>query len=152
MMHADNLSLTIKLVSMEIITYIVGSLSQLQKPSYDGYTTSRWFVEGEPLWAWNFHQGPCWCCATVTECLGNVLYKVQLEEQADVIWQRHANQLHTRIVPVNMDTDNPNTSDESAKPVVNIPHPLCRSSQVYKPINQWAPYPEILGGCGIWLN
>ena len=106
-------------------------------------------MEGNPLWAWNFHQGPCWFCATVTKCLGNVRCKVQLEEQVDVIWQRQANQLHTRIVLVNMDTDNPNISDNNAKPVVNKPRPLCRSSQVCKPINRWAPYPEILGGCGI---
>ena len=31
----------------------------------------------------------------VTKCLGNAMYKVQLEEQADVIWRRHAKQLYT---------------------------------------------------------
>ena len=90
-------------------------------------------MEGEPVWARNFCQGPCWCRATVTKCLGNVMYTVQLEEQADVIWLRHANQLCTRIVPVNVDTDNPDTSDDSARPDLDTPHPLCRSSRVRKP-------------------
>ena len=43
-------------------------------------------VKGDPVWAPNFYQGPHWCHATVTKCLGNVMYKVQLEEQDDVVW------------------------------------------------------------------
>ena len=69
------------------------------------------------------------------------MYKVQLEEQDDVIWRRHANQLRTRIVPVNLDNDNSVTSDDSAKPVVNTPCPLRRSSRVRKLTNQWVPNP-----------
>ena len=72
-----------------------------------------------------FRQGPRW--ATVTKCLGNVMYIVQLEEQADVTWRRHANQLRTRIVPVNIDTDNPDTSDDSARSVVDTPQILPNS-------------------------
>ena len=84
----------------------------------------------------NFIQGPHWRHITVTECLGNVMYKVQLEEQNDVIWRRHANQLRTRIVLVNLDSDNSVTSDDSARPVVNTPCPLHRSSRVRKPTNR----------------
>ena len=76
------------------------------------------FIEGDPVWAQNFCQGPCWHCATVTEYLRNVKYKVQLEERDDVIWRMHANQLRSRIVPVNVDNDNPVTSDDSARCVV----------------------------------
>ena len=63
-----------------------------QKSNYDLHTTPHKFVEVDPVWARNFRQGPCWCRATVSECLGNVMYKVKLEEHADVIWRRHANQ------------------------------------------------------------
>ena len=66
--------------------------------------------------------------ATVTECLGNVTYKVKLEEQTDVIWRRHANQLCARIVPINVHTDNPDTSDDTARPAVKTPCPLCKFS------------------------
>ena len=69
------------------------------------------------------------------------MYKVQLEEQDDVIWWRHANQFRIRIVPVNVDSDNPVASDDSARPAVNVPRSLCRSSRVQKPTNQWAPDP-----------
>ena len=80
-------------------------------------------------------------CCTVTECLGNVMYKVQLEKQDNVIWQRHANQLRTRIVPVSLDNDKSVTSDDSARSVVNTPCPLHRSSRVQKPTNRWVPNP-----------
>ena len=101
-----------------------------QKTNYNSHTTPRQFVEGYPVWTCNFNQGPHWRYnyATITECLGNVMHKVQLEEQDDVIWQRHANQLCTRIVPANLDNDNSVTSDDSARPVANTPCPLCRSS------------------------
>ena len=69
------------------------------------------------------------------------MYKVQLEEQDGVIWRRYANQLRIRIIPANLDNDNSVTSDDSARPVVNTPHPLHRSSQVRKPTNQWVPNP-----------
>ena len=106
-----------------------------QKINYDSHTIPHQFVEGDPVWAWNFSQGPHWCRTTVTECFGNVMYKVQLEEQDDVIWRRHANQFRTTIVPVNLDNDNSVTSDDSARPVANTPRPLHRSSRVWKPTN-----------------
>ena len=57
-----------------------------RKTTYDSHTTPRQFVEGDPVWARNFHQGPRWCRATVAKCLGNGMYKVKLEEQTNVIW------------------------------------------------------------------
>ena len=51
-----------------------------QKTNYDSHTTPRQFAEGDPVWARNFSQGPRWRRATVTECLGNVMYNIQLEE------------------------------------------------------------------------
>ena len=104
-----------------------------QKINYDRHTTPRHFVKGDPVWVRNFHQGPRWCRAIVTEHLGNIMYKVQLEGQPDVILRRHASQLCTRIVPINVDTNNTDDSNESAIPVVNTPHPLRRSSRIRKP-------------------
>ena len=57
-----------------------------QKTNYNSHTTPRQLLEGDPVWARNFSQGLHWHRATVTECLGNVMYKVQLEVQHDVIW------------------------------------------------------------------
>ena len=45
------------------------------------------------------------------------MYEEQLEEQADVNWLRYANQISTRIVALNIFTDNPDSSDDSARPV-----------------------------------
>ena len=112
-----------------------------QKTNYDRHTTPRHFVEGDPVWARNFRQGPRWCRAIIIGHLGNVMYKVQLEEQADVIWRRHANQLRTRIIPINVDTDNSANSNESTRSVVNTPRPLRRSSRIRKPTNRWFPNP-----------
>ena len=109
-----------------------------QKINYDHHTEPYHFVEGDPVWVHNFRQGPRWCRAIVTEHLGNVMYKVQLEGQPNVIWRRHANQLRTRI---NVDANNSDDSNESARPVVNTPHPLCRSSRIRKPTNRWVPHP-----------
>jgi len=57
-----------------------------QKLSYDSHTEPRQFGVGDAVWARNFHQGPRWSRATVTECLENVMYKVHLEEQPCLIW------------------------------------------------------------------
>ena len=46
------------------------------------------------------------------------MYEVQLEEQADANWLRYANQLSTRIVALNAVTDNPDSSDDSARLVI----------------------------------
>jgi len=55
------------------------------------------------------------------------MLKVQLEDQCDVIRQRHANQLRTRITPVNVDFAN-NADSYDARSVSNNPLPLRRSS------------------------
>ena len=39
-----------------------------QKLSYDSHTQPRQFGVGDAVWARNFHQGPRWSRATVSEC------------------------------------------------------------------------------------
>jgi len=112
-----------------------------QKLSYDSHTQPRQFGVGDAVWARNFRQGPRWSRATVTECLGNVMYKVQLEEQPRLIWRRHANQLRTRIVPVNIDNNSDHNLDTNDGPVLNNPLPLRRSSRARKPTRRWVPDP-----------
>jgi len=96
---------------------------------------------GDAVWARNFDQGPRWSRTTVTECLGNVMHKVQLEEQPCLFWQRRANQLHTRIVPVNIDSNSDNNLDTNDRSVLNNPFPLHRSSWVRKLTCRWVPDP-----------
>ena len=67
------------------------------------------------------------------------MYKVRLEKQNNVIWRRHANQIRTRIVPVNLDTDNPEKNSDSTTPASDTPLPLRRSSRVRKPTHRWVP-------------
>jgi len=112
-----------------------------QKLSYDTHTQPRQFGVGDAVWARNFRQSPHWSRATVTECLGNMMYKAQLEEQLYLIWRRHANQLRTRIVPVNIDNNPDNNLDTNNRLVLNNPLSLCRSSRVCKPTRRWVPDP-----------
>ena len=106
----------------------------------------------QAVWARNFHQGPRWHRGTVTECLGNVMLKVQLKDQCDVIRRRHANQLRTRITPVNVDFAN-NADSYDARSVSNNPLPLRRSSWVCKLIHRWVLNPKYQERrCGIWPN
>jgi len=91
-----------------------------QNLNYDCHSQ---FAVGNVAWARNFRQGPRWHCATVTECLGNVMFKAQLEDERVVTWRTHANQLCIRITPVNVDTaNNADSNSNDARFVSN--HPL----------------------------
>ena len=111
-----------------------------QKSSYDSHTKPCQFAVGNAVWAQNCRQGSHWYQATVTECLCNVMFKVQLDDQCDAIWRRHANHFRIRNTPVNIGTaNNTDSNSNDAESVSDNSLPLRRSSQVHKSTCRWVP-------------
>ena len=65
-----------------------------QKQQFDKKTVPRTFSIGNPVWVRNCMVKPKWIKGTITQYLGNVIYKVQVENS---IWKHHANQLRSRL-------------------------------------------------------
>ena len=78
------------------------SFDQLQKAkarqedNYNAGTKTRQYKMGDPVWARNFRGRERWMAGTIKKKIGNVMYKVVIEDK-DMIWRRHTNQLKSRI-------------------------------------------------------
>ena len=53
---------------------------------------------GDLVWARNFRGRERWIPGIIKERIGNVMYKVVIEDK-DMTWRRHTNQLKSRLAP-----------------------------------------------------
>ena len=118
-----------------------------QEDHYNAGTKARQFTMGDLVWARNFRGRERWIPGIIKERIGNVMYKVVIEDK-DMTWRRHTNQLKSRLAPWTIPDSVQPTSQGSEvnRPNPNINKqlptqlpPLRRSTRVPKPRRPWSP-------------
>ena len=117
-----------------------------QEDHYNAGTKARQFNMGDLVWARNFQGRERWIPGIIKERIGNVMYKVVIEDK-DMTWRRHTNQLKSQLAPWSIpdsvqptsqgsevNRPNPNNSEQ----LLTQPPPLCRSARVPKPRRPWS--------------
>ncbi len=71
--------------------------SNRQQRNYSQNTKWRQFQVGDLVWIRNYREGKLWIPGMIKSRQGNVMYHVQ-QENSNITWRRHINQLRSRIV------------------------------------------------------
>ena len=112
-----------------------------QEDHYNAGTKAKQFNMGDLVWARNFQGRERWIPGIIKERIGNVMYKVVIEDK-DMTWRQHTNQLKSQLAPCTIpdsvqptsqgsEVNCPNPTNNEQLPTQ--PPPLRRSAQVPKP-------------------
>ena len=106
-----------------------------QEDNYNSGTKMRQYKMRDPVWARNFRGRERWMAGIIKQKLGNVMYKVMIEDK-DMVWRRHTNQLKSclaawtipnSVQPTSQPNDT-NPTNNNQMPTHSVP---LRRSSVY---------------------
>ena len=95
-----------------------------QKIHHDQHSQTRSFMVEQHVWVRNFRDGPRWMKGIIAECVGPVLYRVQMSDGA--VWRKHVD--HIRGGKDNTQENTCPTTRMDQSSFFTCPTPLADSS------------------------